>query len=63
MKRIAGALLVLTLGFATACSRHFVIERDAGPPDGVDSERSIASSSDDQWTVLREPAPGDDEER
>ena len=27
MKQIAGALLVLTLGVATACSRHVVIER------------------------------------
>ena len=63
MRQLVGTLLVLTLSFATACSRHFVIERVAGAADGVEREKSIASGSDERWSVLREPASGEGEER
>jgi len=45
----------IRLMFALGC-RHVVVERDAGR---VDSARSITSSSDQQWSVKREPAPSE----
>ena len=45
--------LCLLAGLAASCSRHVVIERDVGRIDGA---RSIASSSEERWTVREEPA-------
>ena len=49
MRGVVALLLLLSL---VACARHHVIERNQGRVDG---ERSIASTSDPEWTVLREP--------
>ena len=48
-----GILVSLLLGlFFLGCARHHVIDRHQGRVDG---DRSIASTSDVDWTVQSEP--------
>lgn len=49
----ATACMVALLLTAACTGRHFVVERDVGRIDG---EKSIASQSDTDWTVVRGPA-------
>jgi hypothetical protein len=53
MKGLALSLSCLVLLILGGCARHFVVERDAGR---VDSERSITTNSDTEWTVRHAPA-------
>lgn len=60
MMRVTATMLVSIALLLAGCSRHFVVERDAGR---VDSERSIATNSDEQWTIRSEPLFGEEEGR
>lgn len=58
MSRIAALLLLVIVPLAS-CARHVVVDRNQGIVDG---EKSIASMSDAEWTILRQPTVEAEEE-
>jgi hypothetical protein len=59
MRPLACVILLSLALLLAGCARHFVVERDQGRVDGA---RSIASNSDEQWTIEREPEAAKDVE-
>lgn len=61
---MTGARIVLAIACLIAptvgCARHYVVERDAGR---VDSQRSIMTRSEEQWSVKSAPTQTSLDER
>lgn len=53
MKLAIVAFATLAALSTAGCSRHFVVERDTGR---IDDQRSVMSSSDTAWTIVKKPA-------